>query len=206
MLDEVRVKRTLTTWLVLQCDFFLASAEQVHHNLNMTPVKSFLQKQLEHEKYLHGAAYTQNSARSLKKLTTTELAYLNQMVGGDSESSWRFEALEILIPGGRKREFSILSNPIAKARDLLGESLRLEGNGEPIRAAVYLYTQLILSHLFLEANRRTAALACFWRLCHSKLEIDPLALLVVPVGDLMEPTASENLHAKITQLIRPGGG
>ena len=65
-----------------------------------------------------------------------------------------------------------------------------------------LHSRLILAHLFNDANRRTAALACLWLLRANGKDIDAVALAKEPVGDLREQADSEVLRKKIDSLIR----
>ena len=54
-----------------------------------------LQKQLELERFLRAAEYAKNSSQGLKKLGTTEVAYLNQLCLAKDDSTWRMEPAKI---------------------------------------------------------------------------------------------------------------
>jgi hypothetical protein len=94
-----------------------------------------------------------------------------------------------------------VSNPIPVARDILGEALSMAGNGDLLKAASALYSNLVLAHLFIDANRRTAALAVLWMLRAHRASIDPVLLEKYPVGDLRDPQDLEKLNQKLSMLI-----
>lgn len=161
-----------------------------------------LQKQLEEQKFLHGVAYVEQAAGGPKILNTSELAILNQMLTGKPQDPWRLESAAVTIPSGQTHHFNILNNPIVVARDILGEAMQEAGNGDVAQAAFHLYSQMILSHLFRDANRRTAALAVLWlTLSHNKT-IDARELEKCNVGDLRDGKDLQNLSQKIASLIR----
>ena len=160
-----------------------------------------LQKQLEEQKFLHAVAYVEQSTNGPKILTTAELAYLNQMLTDKKREPWRMDPTAVTIPTGKTHHFNIVSNPIPVARDILGESFSIAGNGDLLDAAVALYSKLILAHLFIDANRRTATLAVLWMLRSYNASIDPVLLEKYPVGDLRDPQDLEKLRQKLSMMI-----
>lgn len=164
----------------------------------------FLKKQLEEQKFVRGAAYVQASAHGLKRMTTSELAYLNRMLTGNEDEQWRLEATSVTIPSGQTHQFNILSNPMHSARDILGNAQQLAGNQDYLEAAFFLYSHLILQHLFIDANRRTAALAVFWVLLAHDQTIDVRKLAALEVGDLREEAPRTKLKSQIQQMMSDG--
>jgi hypothetical protein len=160
-----------------------------------------LQKQLEEQKFLHAVAYVEQSTNGPKTLTTAELAYLNQMLTDKKREPWRMDPMAVTIPTGKTHHFNLVSNPIPVARDILGEALSMAGNGDLLKAASALYSNLVLAHLFIDANRRTAALAVLWMLRAHRASIDPVLLEKYPVGDLRDPQDLEKLNQKLSMLI-----
>lgn len=163
----------------------------------------FLKKQLEDQRFRHAVAYISEAARSAKRLTTSELSRLNQIVTATTDENWRTEPVEIKIPGGRIQNFNLINNPVESARTILGDAFELGRSGEILKSAVYIYTQLVQEHLFVDANRRTAALAMQWLLNSHEFDIDPDLLLKVPVGNVRDPIEMQHLTEQIKKLIRP---
>lgn len=166
------------------------------------PPKSLLQKQREEQKFQHGIDYVTRAAPGIKKINSSELAHLNQLLTGSSEEPWRFEATQIQIPSGHTQHFNVTSNPIQRARDILGNAMQRAGNDEVIEAAADVYSHLVLEHLFEDANRRTAVLAALWLLQAHNKDIDAHQLLNVPIGNLREPKDLQALAQKIQDLIK----
>ncbi len=166
----------------------------------MSP-KNPLHKQLDEQKFLHGAAYVEQATKGPKILTTAELAYLNQMLTDKNREPWRLEPMAVTIPTGKTHHFNILSNPIPLAREIIGDAFSEAGNGDVRDAALHIYSRLILAHLFNDANRRTAALAVLWLLRSNNASIDPIELEKFPVGDLRDPGDLAKLAEKLKSLI-----
>lgn len=165
---------------------------------------NFLQKQLEDQRFLHGIDYVVKSSHGLKILGTSELAHLNRLLIGDTSGEkepWRFEQTSVKIPSGRTHHFNVLSNPIVNAREILGNAWQMAGNQEVVEAAYYLYSQLVLNHLFNDANRRTAVLATLWLVRSHGGTFDAKALADFPIGDLREMGDQQVLSAKVHTLI-----
>lgn len=161
-----------------------------------------LQKQLEEQRFLHGVAYVEEAAAGPKILGTSELAHLNQILTGEKDDPWRFEPVSIRLPSGKMHFINVHSNPILQAREVLGEASRLAGNQELVEAALYLYSQFVISHLFRDANRRTAILATLWLFISHGKTLDAKALAGSSVGDLREKEDLEQLRRTLTDLAR----
>jgi hypothetical protein len=161
-----------------------------------------LHKQLDEQKFLHAVAYVEQAAGGPKILNTSELGYLNQMLTGKNQEPWRLEPAAVTIPTGQVHHFNVLNNPVVVARDILGETFQEAGNGDLKDAVLHLYTQMILKHLFRDANRRTAALAVLWLVLSHRGSIDAIELEKFPVGDLRKPEDLERLSQRLSMLIR----
>lgn len=166
---------------------------------------NFLQKQLEDQRFLHGIDYVEKSSRGLKILSTSELAHLNRLLigdtAGDGGEPWRFEQASVMIPSGRTHHFNIVSNPIVTAREIIGNAWQTAGNQEVLDAAYSLYSQLVLHHLFNDANRRTAVLATLWLVRSHGGFFDARELAEFPIGDLRDMGDQQLLAAKIHALV-----
>lgn len=164
-----------------------------------------LQKQLNHQKFLTTIDYVRKAASGPKVLMTHELAQINlMMLGRDTHSDfepWRMEAMNVRIPSGKDLQFNVVSNPINRARDVIGHALHLANNGDGLEGAFFLYSQLVLSHLFKEANRRTAVAGSLWILLIAGLDCDASSLLELPIGDLREPQSLADLRAAMKAIV-----
>lgn len=171
----------------------------------MASAKNPLQKQLDHQKFLHAIQYIRDESRGLKKLNTAELARTNQFLCGQSHNEnfdpWRFDPVNVQIPGGQTHFINVLSNPTNRARELIGMALQMSGNGQGLDAAIYLYSHLVLEHLFNVANRRTAVAAALWILLISGYDCDAEQLLALPIGDLRDQKNLSDLNLKIKALV-----
>lgn len=164
--------------------------------------KNPLQKQLEHQRFLHGVDYVKRESHSLKKLTTSELARLNQILTGSDQDPWRFETVHVQIPTGHIQEFNLVSNPISRAREILSHAFEELGNRHLLQSTCDLYSHLVLEHLFQDANRRTSVLATIWLLDVAGVNVDPENLLKVPLGNLRNPAEKEKFVRAIAALIQ----
>lgn len=163
--------------------------------------KNPLHKQLDHQKFLHAVDYVRKESKGLKKLSTTELSRINSFLAGTSDEPWRFEPVQVQIPGGALYKMNIITNPVNRARELLANALQLSGNGQGLEAASNLYSQLVLNHVFKQANRRTAVAAALWILLISGYDCDAEQFLNIPIGDL-RATGTDSLRSKIESIIQ----
>jgi hypothetical protein len=167
----------------------------------MSP-KSPLQKQLEEQKFLHGVSYVKQAAGGIKKLSSSELAHLNAMLTEQKDEPWRLNPAQVQIPSGHVQHFNIVSNPINRAREIIGHAMDMASNEHPLEAASYLYSQLVLEHLFNDANRRTAVLATLWLLLANSIDVDVDDLLKVPVGNLRNKKDLDTLANQLRALSK----
>lgn len=155
----------------------------------------------EDQLFRRGVEYVRHAAGGIKKINSQELAHLNQMMTETTDEPWRYEPVEITIPGGQIHLFNLHSNPVNRARDLCGQAVQIAGNGDARTAALNFYVELVLAHLFNDANRRTAVLATVWILESAGVPVDPDALLDIPLGDLRNPDDRKTFETKFRALI-----
>lgn len=164
--------------------------------------KNPLITQLEDQRFLHAVSYVKDNAQGLKKLIPSELAQLNQLLTAQPGDPWRFTPATITIPSGKTHQFNMLSNPTLQAREIIDAAENAATYGDFKDAAFQIYSRLILAHVFNDANRRTAALACLWLLRANEKDIDAVALANESVGDLRENADQETLRKKMDSLIK----
>lgn len=168
-----------------------------------------LLKQLEITRFDRALAAIETLAQNRSLLTTMELERVNGILNGkkveQSEQStgiWRENPVTLSLPSGKTETLSILRNPKFTARDHLHEATELAENGHVIDAAVTIYVKLVLSHVFVDANRRTAVLAAHYFLTRYGAPISGLALHEIGLGDLREPGQIEALKDTISQMAK----
>jgi prophage maintenance system killer protein len=138
-------------------------------------------------------------------LTITELARLNLILTGkDGESSdpWRQGAVTLTLPSGKAETFEMIADPKVTARERLHRATELAEGGAAVDAAVDIYSGLVLAHVFMDANRRTAALAAHYFLKRYGVPISGLALHEIGLGDLREDGQIESLRETIVQMTK----
>jgi hypothetical protein len=160
-----------------------------------------LLKQLEDQRFLKAIHIVQQAAGGIKKLGANELAHLNRVLTDSDDEPWRFESTQVRLPSGRVHDLNLLSNPILKAREIVGDSLQMAGNGDAEKAGLHIYIELVLAHVFSDANRRTAVLATTWVLALAGKEVDAEKLLKIPLGDLRDPKDREAFSTAFKLLI-----
>ncbi len=165
------------------------------------PGNEILKKQLEQSRFLRALEYVQKDARGTKKLISSELLHLNQIINNETMATWRNQPAKIRIPGGIEKQFSIINNPMVRARDILTEAHSFLQRDEISQAATHLYTGLIKEHLFSDANRRTAVLAVVWLLLEKNIEINAQELHDIPIGDISNAGNLKKIESIISQLI-----
>lgn len=166
-------------------------------------------KQLEVTRFDRALAATESLARNRSLLTTMELERLNGILtgkpieqDGNGPSLWRDSPVTLSLPSGRTETLSILQDPKLTAREHLHEATELAENGHVIDAAVSIYVKLVLSHVFKDANRRTAVLAAHYFLARYGVPLSGLALHEIGLGDLREPGQIDALKDTISQMAK----
>lgn len=168
-----------------------------------------LLKQLEISRFDRALAATETLAQNRSLLTTMELERINGILNGkkveqsgSADGIWRETPVTLSLPSGKTETLSILRDPKLTAREHLHEATELAENGHAIDAGVTIYVKLVLSHVFADANRRTAVLAAHYFLTRYGAPISGLALHEIGLGDLREPGQIDALKETISQMAK----
>lgn len=166
-----------------------------------------LRRQLELVRFEKAIDYITGAAGLRKHLNAQELAGINAILTNSADNEpWRQELAVIQLPSGRQETFSILSNPIFACRDLLAKVSQRAREGEVEVAAAQCYLELMRSHFFKDANRRTAVAATYWLLLENGVRIAPLGLLEIGVGDLAIPEQASLLERLVRTAVEIARG
>jgi len=162
-----------------------------------------LKKQLELVRFEKAIDYVHSNAGGQKHLNSSELANINKILCnyGD-EDPWRVGPVTLTLPSGRQGHFAVISNSQKEASELINECRDMASNGELIEAATRLYSELVMKHLFREANRRTAVAATTWLLYEYGISIPAMGLLEMGLGDVRENEQMNALRGVIEYSIK----
>ncbi|MDR3608236.1 MAG: Fic family protein [Oligoflexia bacterium] len=166
-----------------------------------------LRRQLEIARFDRAMEVAESLAACRALLTTTELARINTILTGKDDQStdpWRQDPVTITLPSGRVETLKVIADSKITAREKLHRATELAESGAPIEAAVDIYAGLVLSHVFVDANRRTAALAAHYFLNRYGVPVSGLALHEIGLGDLREEGQIESLRETIAQMAKFG--
>jgi prophage maintenance system killer protein len=163
-----------------------------------------LKRQLEHSRFERALEVCESMAQHRVLLTTGELARLNAILTGakPDQDAWRQEPVTITLPNGRTETLSLLADPKLTARDKLHRATELAEAGHIINAAVDIYVNLVLAHVFLDANRRTAVLAAHYFLQRYDVPLSGTALYELGLGDLRQEGQIESLRETVHQMAK----
>lgn len=176
-----------------------------------TPNQSFsLKRQLEMARFERALTVAESVADKRALLTTVELARMNDMLTGrdpnqpssDPNGPWRDEPVTLTLPSGKTETLALIADPKITARDRLHRATELAEGGAPVDAAVDIYVGLILSHVFKDANRRTAALAAHYFLRRYGVPLSGVAIHEMGVGDLREQGHLDSLYETVRQMAK----
>jgi hypothetical protein len=165
-----------------------------------------LQKQLELSRFERAIHIAESLAEHRALLTTAELVRMNQVLTGTDGKSdkdpWRQDAVTLTLPSGKVETLALIANPVLTARDLLHRATELAENGNALEAALAVYVGLVMSHVFEDANRRTAALAAHYFFVRYGVPLSGLAIHELGLGDLREPGQIEMLRQTVEQMVK----
>jgi hypothetical protein len=162
-----------------------------------------LKRQLELTRFERALEVSESLADHRALLTTAELSRLNHILTGKEDGDpWRREVATITLPSGKTETLALMIDPVLTAREKLHYATELAESGSPLDAAVKIYADLVLTHVFLDANRRTAVLAGHYFLRRYGTSISGLALHELGLGDLRQPGQLEELRAVIHQMAK----
>ena len=145
-----------------------------------------LRKQLELVRFERAIDYIDQNIGGTKHLGPQELAHINNLLCHSQENPWRKTVTTLKLPGGKTETFSVVRDPFVMARDILSVARQKAGEGDLQEAAAYAYSQLVLNHLFTDANRRTAVAAMYWLLRERGVQVPAMGLLELGLGDVRE--------------------
>jgi prophage maintenance system killer protein len=164
-------------------------------------MRNDLKRQLEIARFERALEVTESIADHRALLTTTELARLNTILSGnEKDDPWRQGTVTITLPSGRTETLALIADPKVTARDKLHRATELAEQGAVIDAAVDIYASLVLSHVFADANRRTAVCAAHYFLRRYGVPVSGLALHEIGLGDLREEGQVQALRETIRQM------
>jgi hypothetical protein len=166
-----------------------------------------LKRQLEMTRFDRAMEVAESLADHRALLTTAELARINNILTGKpqqgtNDEPWREKPVTITLPSGRTETLALIADPKVTARDKLHRATELAEGGAVVDAAVDIYSALVLSHVFADANRRTAALAAHYFLRRYGAPISGLALHELGLGDLREEGQLESLRETVRQMAK----
>ncbi|MBC7691466.1 MAG: Fic family protein [Methylotenera sp.] len=162
-----------------------------------------LQKQLERTRFERALDVSESMAQHRVLLTTAELSRLNLILIGKTDvEPWREGPVTITLPGGRTETLALIKDPILTAREKLHHATELAENGAVVDAAVEMYAGLVMSHVFKDANRRTAVLAANYFLRRYGVPLSGVALHEIGLGDLREEGQIDALRETVHQMVK----
>jgi len=162
-----------------------------------------LRRQLEIARFERALEVAESMANHRVLMTTMELARLNNILTGrNDEDPWRQGPVTVTLPSGKTETLALVADPKITAREKLHRATELAEQGLIIDAAVDLYSGMVLSHAFKDANRRSAICVAHYFLVRYGVPISALALHEIGLGDLREPGQIDALRATITQMAK----
>jgi hypothetical protein len=165
-----------------------------------------LRRQLEQSRFERALEIVEGMADRRVQLTTTELARLNSILRGreqwENDDPWRREPVSRVLPSGREVSFSLHADPVLNTREKLHYATEISENGHALQGGCAVYVGLIQSHMFVDANRRTAALAAHYFFTRYQVPMSGRALHEIGVGDLGDPEQVKLFNETVEQIAR----
>ena len=165
-----------------------------------------LKRQLEMARFEHAREVAESLADHRALLTTAELARMNNILTGkkaaDVETTWRQGTVTVTLPSGKTETLALIADPVVTARDKLHRATENAEIGNVIDAAIDIYTGLVLSHVFEDANRRTAVLAAHYFFRRYGVPLSGLALHELGLPDLRESGQIDELRDTVRQMVK----
>lgn len=162
---------------------------------------SFLQKQLERTRFERALEVAQSMVETGAFLNTAELARINNVLLGETAEPWRDGAATCRLPSGREERFQVMADPVNKAKEIL-RNAKDRATSEVVEAAADLYAQLVLTHVFKDANRRTAVVAAAYLLKLHGVEVSAMGLHELGLGDLRAEGQMDALREMIRNIVK----
>lgn len=161
-----------------------------------------LKRQLEIARFERALEIVESLAERRALLTTAELGRVNQILSGKNTEPWRQESVTITLPSGKIETLGLIIDPVLTAREKLHRATETAEEGSAVDAAVDIYVGLVLSHVFKDANRRTAVLAAHYFLQRYGVSVSGLALHEIGLGDLRNEGEIELLRETVRQMAK----
>lgn len=163
---------------------------------------NFLQQQLERARFERALEVAESMVEKGAFLNSAELARINNILLGTTGEPWREGPSVCVLPSGREEKLQILADPITKARELLRIAKDRAAAGEVVEAAADLYAQLVLTHVFKDANRRTAVVAAAYLLELYGIQVSAMGLHELGLGDLRAEGQMDALREMIRNAVK----
>jgi prophage maintenance system killer protein len=170
----------------------------------VAPMPESLARQLERTRFERALSVSESMADHRVLLTTMELVRLNNILTGhkDDVDPWRREPVTLTLKSGKPVSYALITDPVLTTRERLHAATALAEGGNVIDAAVDIYVGLVLSHVFQDANRRTAVLAAHYFLKRYGIPLSGVALHEIGLGDLRQEGQIEALKETIHQMAK----
>jgi prophage maintenance system killer protein len=163
---------------------------------------NFLQRQLERARFERALEVAESMVDSGAFLNTAELARINNVLRGQIDEPWREGAAVCKMPSGNEESLQLLADPITKAKEILRHAKDRAAVGEVVEAAADVYSQLVLTHVFKDANRRTAVVAAAYLMRLHGYDISAMGLHELGLGDLRAEGTLEVLRDTLRNVIK----
>jgi len=171
--------------------------------MNLGGMVETLGRQLERARFERALEVAESLALHRALLTTAELARINNILTGkEVDDPWRHEAVTLNLPSGRVETLALITDPVLTTREKLHRATEDSESGATVDAAVDIYTGLVLSHVFRDANRRTAALAAHYFLKRYGVPLSGIAIHEIGLGDLRQPGQIQSLRETVHQMAK----
>jgi hypothetical protein len=163
-----------------------------------------LRVQLERARFERALEVCESLVAHRALLTNAELARLNNILTGHqpTDDPWRQGPMSVTLRSGRQVQFAVMADPKVHLRDRLHHSTELAEAGQVIEAAVEIYVNMVLSHYFQDANRRSAVLAAHYFLKRYDTPISGLAIHEMGLGDVRDPAQVEALREALRNMSK----
>jgi hypothetical protein len=169
---------------------------------NLLKNPNFLKKQLEFARFNRAIETAYSMVDSGAFLNIAELTRINGILTGSKEDPWREDAAVCKLGSGREVRFQILADPLKKTKEILTNAKEKAASGDVIGASVDLYVELVMTHVFKDANRRTAVVACAYLLKLHGKDISAFALHELGLGDLRMEGQIQVLKEIVSNIVK----
>lgn len=163
---------------------------------------NFLQRQLERARFERALEVAESMVEKGAFLNTAELARINNVLRGQNDEPWREGAAVCKLPSGREEALQLLADPITHCKEILRNAKDRAAAGQVVEAAADVYAQLVLTHVFKDANRRSAVVAAAYLLKLNGYDVSAMGLHELGLGDLRAEGQLEALRETLRNVVR----